>query len=529
MFWKRSTLFLLAVAFVGTLMAACLPVSSGPVVVEVTRPAAETAAEEVVEVTRVVTVTEAVTPTALPTATQPTPTASPTATATPTPLPPTPLPPPPPTPTVLDYNLPANYESVPAVGSFEVAMTSGGDIDVNGLYLGSGCTGFATSAPDYELNWSGNSDELHILFAADHSGEDTTLIVNDPFGNWRCNDDFDARDPGIIFSDPVQGTYDIWVGSYHEGDFINGRLHIAEVDLVQGLDYALPTNYGSLALSSGFLPDPVDVGITSGGEVNVGELGLGAGCIGHASAAPDYEVEWSGNSDDLRFFFVAGGGYDTTLIINDPYGNWHCNDDFDGLDPGITFYDPAEGTYDIWVGSYASDNFIDGTLYITEFDLHPGEVGNDRASTDDPDPTPGSGLVRTLPPNYGSTALSAGFLPDPHEVAMTSGGSVDVGDLNLGGSCYGFATSAPDFRLFWSGDSSEMTVTFTANDGGDTTLIINDPFGNWRCNDDFDGLNPGVVIDNPPGGQYDIWVGSYIEDSHISGTLAITEFDVSPQ
>jgi hypothetical protein len=41
------------------------------------------------------------------------------------------------------------------------------------------------------------------------------------------------------------------------------------------------------------------------------------------------------------------------------------NDDFDGLNPGITIDTPEEGLYNIWIGSYNSEP-VDATLIITE-------------------------------------------------------------------------------------------------------------------------------------------------------------------
>jgi hypothetical protein len=134
-----------------------------------------------------------------------------------------------------------------------------------------------------------------------------------------------------------------------------------------GLDFSLDPNYGSRALTSGFSPDPQSVSVTSGGDVDVSSA-LGSGCGGYATSAPDFRVMYtSGSFSLLRFYFVASGGGDTTLIVNAPDANWYCNDDsFSTLNPTVDFQNPSSGTYDIWVGSYASGQFVSGTLYITE-------------------------------------------------------------------------------------------------------------------------------------------------------------------
>ena len=130
-------------------------------------------------------------------------------------------------------------------------------------------------------------------------------------------------------------------------------------------------------------------------------------------------------------------------------------------------------------------------------------------------------------PTFGSAALSAGFEPDPHTLEMVSGGEVQAD--YLGGECAGYAAVAPDFRVNWSGTSSELRIFFVAEDGGDTTLLVNLPDGSWTCNDDTaETLDPMVVLRDPSRGQYDIWVGSYEPGAFISGTLHLTERNLDP-
>jgi len=134
--------------------------------------------------------------------------------------------------------------------------------------------------------------------------------------------------------------------------------------VVPTLNYSLPPNYGSTALTSGFVPDPYTVGITAGGPVNVSYLG--GACSGFATSAPDFSVNYtSGSFPTLRFYFIGSG--DTTMVINAPNGSYYCVDDsFGTLNPTIDFSSPASGRYDIWIGSYAQGAFVSGTLYVTE-------------------------------------------------------------------------------------------------------------------------------------------------------------------
>ncbi len=130
------------------------------------------------------------------------------------------------------------------------------------------------------------------------------------------------------------------------------------------LNYTGNPNYGNANLSAGFSPDPYSVGAMSGGAVDVSYLG--GSCSGFATAAPDLRVNYGGSGSLLRFYFVGSNG-DATMVVNDPYGNFYCVDDLFGtVNPTIDFNNPAGGAYDIWIGSYATNTSVSGTIYITE-------------------------------------------------------------------------------------------------------------------------------------------------------------------
>lgn len=63
----------------------------------------------------------------------------------------------------------------------------------------------------------------------------------------------------------------------------------------------------------------------------------------------------------------------------------------------------------------------------------------------------------------------------------------------------------------------------------DATLVIHEPKGHWRCNDDHHRagwehpLMPTIDFHNPPGGRYDIWVGTYDATANNPATLFVTE------
>jgi hypothetical protein len=112
----------------------------------------------------------------------------------------------------------------------------------------------------------------------------------------------------------------------------------------------------------------------------------------------------------------------------------------------------------------------------------------------------------SLAPRYGTASLRPGFMPDPHSVTLTAGGTINTRTSGPAPAC-GYVANNPDFRLNWGGGS---TLNIYAIASSDTTLLINMPNGSWRCNDDGgSGTNPLLTISNAPAGQYDIWVGTY--------------------
>ncbi len=283
------------------------------------------------------------------------------------------------------------------------------------------------------------------------------------------------------------------------------------------VDFGEEPTFGSASLSGGFTPDPHVVEMPSGGEVDVAYLG--GACTGHAAVAPDYRVNWSGSSSELRVFFEARGGGDATLLVSRPDGSWLCNDDAEsgGLNPMIVMEDPAPGQYDVWVASYSAGDFIDGTLYLTELDLEPTTLPQgDQATGLDPSVDP------TGEPYYETLTLSAGFADDPRTIELTAGGfsSADA----IGPGCRGNMGSSPDVRLFYEAGTILPLNIYAVSGDDDLTLAVLRLDGSWICSDDHDGTNPAVLMDGPLSGEYNIWVGVY-GGGMASATLYISEFE----
>ena len=121
-------------------------------------------------------------------------------------------------------------------------------------------------------------------------------------------------------------------------------------------------------------------------------------------------------------------------------------------------------------------------------------------------------------PMFGTVNLRTGFIPDPHSVAIRAGGP-DRNSIS-GSGCAGYINNAqPDVDLNYEAGRSRLYIYVTST--SDTTLLVNDASGNWHCSDDFEGSNPAIIFNNPPSGNYNIWVGTY---DTAGGTPAATVY-----
>lgn len=129
-------------------------------------------------------------------------------------------------------------------------------------------------------------------------------------------------------------------------------------------NWQIRPNYGSVSLYSGFAPDPYNVNLTAGGNIDV-SYSIGGHCRGYVTNAPDFELNYSAGS--LPLIISANSGRDTTLVVNGPDGQWYCDDDGgdQGLNPSLRWNRPMSGAYHIWVGTYGSST-ASATLSISE-------------------------------------------------------------------------------------------------------------------------------------------------------------------
>jgi len=252
------------------------------------------------------------------------------------------------------------------------SVSAGGSYDASGITAN--CGGYINTRPSFSLRYRAGE---YPLFIGAVSDADTTIVVRAPDGQWSCDDDGGGNlNPVVSWTSPISGRYQIWVGRFGvENETAAATLHISEVGgpaapttttAGGGPDFSLDPAYGSIALVSGFTPDPHTQTIAAGGSIDASTVAQG--CLGFIAQAPDYRVTWTAGSGSLPLIFSVNADADTTLVINDAQGNWVCDDDGgnEGLNPSISFANPASGQYDVWVGTYSSGDLQDSTLHVSE-------------------------------------------------------------------------------------------------------------------------------------------------------------------
>jgi hypothetical protein len=274
-----------------------------------------------------------------------------------------------------------------------VSVQGGGEVDAS--LLSSECVGYINRQPVATVDWTGDAPFVETFFVSD---SDPTLVVLTPDGQLLCNDDADEHllDPVIEISEPVTGTYRIWVGSYAKGQLIPGVLVFttkpevnigtfnlgglirrplvaetqAEPKLASTRDAATASIQALGAEAVALAPDsdPVSVSLTVSGTIPLFELDLpDPACNGLVSGVPDFVFDWSGDGGAFTVFF-EGDGDSTLLVLSEDAELLACGDDaeFDAnINPLVTVADAKPGLYGVWVGRLDPTQPVLGTLTVT--------------------------------------------------------------------------------------------------------------------------------------------------------------------
>lgn len=137
---------------------------------------------------------------------------------------------PPPLYTTVEVDV--NFDNDPRT----VAIEAGGDRSAEGI--GPNCGGFINwEKPDVDINYASDkeagsvagNEKLSLYVKAD---SDTTLVVFTPDRKWICGDDISEANlnPSITFDRPLAGNYNVWIGTYEQGETKKATLYVTEMD-----------------------------------------------------------------------------------------------------------------------------------------------------------------------------------------------------------------------------------------------------------------------------------------------------------
>ncbi|HMN26801.1 MAG TPA: hypothetical protein PKE45_01510 [Caldilineaceae bacterium] len=303
-----------------------------------------------------------------------------------------------------------------------------------------------------------------------------------------------------------------------------------------GASSQAPVAYVTLNLAAGFPLDPFFVSVNGGGEVDASTLAKG--CTGYINSEPTVTLNWTGEADFIKAFFVSD--HDPVLVVQTPDGQYLCNDNANALllDPVVRIDKPATGRYSVWVGSADPHQLLPGVLVLTtrpRVNLGTFVLGNLIHRAPIPEELPkaegvqqgAAALLKTLEnlKQAGVTIaeLKAGFKTIKQKVSNE--GAIPAFELpSKEQLCNGLLNSTPDYVFDWSGRAEQLRVFFEGE--RDTTLLVRTPDGSFLCNDDAPGLatlNPLVDVPNAAPGQYSVFVGRVNPAEPVSGELTVTE------
>lgn len=375
------------------------------------------------------------------------------------------------------------------------------------------CWGYSQfDAADAVLTLDEDGDDFSIFAMSDR---DLVMAVVDPSGQVHCNDDVYQLNPGVTLTGAA-GDYQIFVGGYGQGG--------------DGSTYDLYTSVGAPAFSNAIVDldgapragtisfDLSDAGqgqLLATGPVHafdpVNLLPMSSDCRGYTDlSAPDLVMTLDAAEPMISLY--ARSETDLVMAVRAPDGNWSCNDDSFELNPGLSFTDAQPGEYLVYVGAYMSDVTGEYNLYASMGSPNWGgavPAGGSMA----PD-----SLNVTAEPTVGTLSFGPDTLLDPRIIFDIEASTTEA--FGMGTGCAGFISpSQPDLVIDAQSGLPQLMIYMVGD--VDSTLAVVGPDGQIYCNDDFEQLNPGVMIPNPQPGPYAVFAGSYGGDGGLA-TLGVT-------
>jgi hypothetical protein len=372
------------------------------------------------------------------------------------------------------------------------------------------CAGYGRfDAADAVLVLEAGEPRLSIFAVSER---DLTLAVVGPEGEVLCNDDSFGLNPSVTFDGAVEGAYHVFVGAFGQGPARESYDLYANRGAPQ---------FGGIAMGAGGPPrmgfaehDPRQAArgqhlatapVVAGQQLAA--LVPGQFCSGYSGLdAPDVVLSVADPAEALSFYAVSPT--DLVIAVRGPEGDWLCNDDTFGINPAVTFGDPAAGDYEIYVGAFAQGAEGIYALYAAD-----GAPNWDAAAAPAPET-----LNVTADPAVARMPFGPTTRPDPRIIFDVP--QTEFAVFDLGPDCAGFIDpTRPDFVIDVREGLPQLMIYMVAESDG--TLAIVAPDGSVHCNDDFEGLHPGILFDTPEAGDYAVFAGTF-DGSGGLATLGLT-------
>ncbi|GAB1381083.1 hypothetical protein [Pararhodobacter aggregans] len=375
------------------------------------------------------------------------------------------------------------------------------------------CWGYSRlDAADAILTLDQASDRFSVFAISER---DLVMAVIDPAGQVHCNDDTMNLNPAVTFDAAQPGEYQVFVGGYSPGpgsvyDLFASAGMPAFSDAVVNLD-AEPRS-GHVAFDADqALQGQLLASAPVSSRDPVESLPIGMYCAGFTDiSAPDLVLSLDGAQSMMSIY--ARSETDLVLAVRAPDGSWSCNDDAFQLNPGISFNAAQPGDYLVYVGSYAPGAGGTYNLYASM-----GEP-NWNATALAGGQTAPSTLNVTAEPSVARLSFGPDTRIDPRVIFDITPSQTEA--FGMGDGCAGYITPGqPDLVIDAAEGLPQLMVYMVADTDGTLTVVA--PDGRIYCNDDFEQLNPGVMIPNPQAGAYAVFAGSYAGAGGMA-TLGVT-------
>ncbi|BDW84976.1 hypothetical protein [Roseicyclus marinus] len=443
-----------------------------------------------------------------------------------------------------------------------VMLSAGGENRLDQCGLGMLGFGQFRSAPDYSFVVEAGFPQDVVLAVT--SDCDAAMLVNTADGQWHFNDDANGNlDPRLTIpaGAALEGQVDVWLGTFAGGDCA-ASLTLAQADAAPpvsapstgpapGANVATtmppplpgtpapivpqpqmpqtvqtpqpvpvpvpvpapapapmpvpvaicpnPNMVGpSLTLVGAQLLQPQAYMATVGGPHDLSGC-PGIDAWGSATEAPSFTLYLS-QMAGFQLTTDIASDCDPTLLMRDAFGQWHFNDDTNGLQPQLVVDGASlNGKVDIWVGGFGS-SACQGTITFRTASTMPQGGGMMMGGCPNPS-------MQGVPVSTTGSALYS-----PTDYFTTASGSQQLSACGLPVFSTGYFNAQPNFSFFLSGMQEYGRLEIEGEASCDTVLLVRTPDGQWFLDDDSNGnLNPRLDLTNMfmLNGRVDVWVGSY--------------------